>query len=89
MFELQGLKRVDTEKASVGDIVALAGIEGVNIGDTITDPENPKPLPRIAVDELTISMLFSINNSPFAGREGKFVTSRHLKERLERNSYTM
>ena len=84
MFEFQGLKRVDTEKASVGDIVALAGIEGVNIGDTITDPENPKPLPRIAVDEPTISMLFSINNSPFAGREGKFVTSRHLKERLEK-----
>ena len=84
LYEFQGLKRVDTEKATVGDIVALAGIEGVNIGDTITDPENPKPLPRIAVDEPTISMLFSINNSPFAGKEGKFVTSRHLKERLER-----
>ncbi len=84
LFEFQGLKRVDTPKATVGDIVALAGIEGVNIGDTITDPENPKPLPRIAVDEPTISMLFSINNSPFAGKEGKFVTSRHLKERLEK-----
>jgi len=84
LYEFQGLKRVDTEKATVGDIVALAGIEGVNIGDTITDPENPKPLPRIAVDEPTISMLFSINNSPFAGKEGKFVTSRHLKERLEK-----
>jgi GTP-binding protein len=84
LYEFQGLKRVDTDKATVGDIVALAGIEGVNIGDTITDPENPKPLPRIAVDEPTISMLFSINNSPFAGKEGKFVTSRHLKERLER-----
>ncbi len=84
LYEFQGLKRVDTEKATVGDIVALAGIEGVNIGDTISDPENPKPLPRIAVDEPTISMVFSINNSPFAGKEGKFVTSRHLKERLEK-----
>jgi len=84
LFEFQGLKRVDTEQATIGDIVALAGIEGVGIGDTITDPENPKPLPRIAVDEPTISMLFSINNSPFAGREGKYVTSRHLKERLEK-----
>jgi GTP-binding protein len=84
LFEFQGLKRADTEKATIGDIVALAGIEGVNIGDTITEPENPKPLPRIAVDEPTISMLFSINNSPFAGKEGKFVTSRHLKERLEK-----
>src|SRR5574341_2346761 len=84
LYEFQGLKRVDTQKATIGDIVALAGIEGVNIGDTITDPENPRPLPRIAVDEPTISMLFSINNSPFAGKEGKFVTSRHLKERLEK-----
>ncbi len=84
LFEFQGLKRVDTEKATIGDIVALAGIEGVSIGDTITNPENPKPLPRIAVDEPTISMLFSINNSPFAGKEGKYVTSRHLKERLEK-----
>jgi GTP-binding protein len=84
LYAFQGLKRVDTEKATVGDIVALAGIEGVNIGDTITDPEDPKALPRIAVDEPTISMIFSINNSPFAGKEGKFVTSRHLKERLEK-----
>src|SRR5512135_295015 len=84
LFAFQGLKRVDTEQATVGDIVSLAGIEGVSIGDTITDPEDPKPLPRIAVDEPTISMLFSINNSPFAGKEGKYVTSRHLKERLEK-----
>jgi GTP-binding protein len=84
LFSFEGLKRVDTPSATVGDIVALAGIEGVNIGDTITDPDNPKPLPRIAVDEPTISMIFSINNSPFAGKEGKFVTSRHLKERLEK-----
>ncbi len=84
LYGFQGLKRVDAEAATVGDIVALAGVEGVNIGDTITDPENPAPLPRIAVDEPTISMIFSINNSPFAGKEGKFVTSRHLKERLEK-----
>src|SRR5574337_806460 len=84
LYEFQGLKRVDTAQATIGDIVALAGIEGVNIGDTITDPENPRPLPRIAVDEPTISMMFSINPSPFAGKEGKFVTSRHLKERLEK-----
>jgi len=84
LYGFQGLKRVDIDEAMVGDIVALAGIEGVNIGDTITDPDDPKPLPRIAVDEPTISMLFSINNSPFAGKEGRFVTSRHLKERLEK-----
>ena len=84
LFEFEGLKRVDAQNATIGDIVALAGIEGVNIGDTITDPDNPVALPRIAVDEPTISMIFSINTSPFAGKEGKFVTSRHLKERLEK-----
>jgi GTP-binding protein len=84
LFGFQGLERVNIESASVGDIVALAGIEGINIGDTITDIENPKPLPRIKVDEPTISMVFSINTSPFAGREGKYVTSRNLRERLEK-----
>jgi GTP-binding protein len=84
LFWFQGLERVNIESASVGDIVALAGIEGINIGDTITDIENPKPLPRIKVDEPTISMVFSINTSPFAGREGKYVTSRNLRERLEK-----
>ena len=84
LYEFRGLKRVDTDRATVGDIVAIAGIEGVNIGDTITDSELPQPLPRIAVDEPTISMVFSINTSPFAGKEGKYVTSRHLKERLEK-----
>ncbi len=68
----------------MGDIVALAGIEGISIGDTITDPERPKALPRIKVDEPTISMVFSVNTSPFAGKEGRFVTSRHLRERLEK-----
>jgi GTP-binding protein len=84
LYGFQGLDRVDIREASVGDIVALAGIEGINIGDTITAMETPKPLPRITVDEPTISMVFSINTSPFAGKEGKFVTSRNLRERLEK-----
>lgn len=84
LYGFQGLKRVEAPQAVMGDIVAIAGIEGANIGDTITDIENPKPLPRIAVDEPTISMVVSINSSPFAGKDGKFVTSRHLKERLEK-----
>lgn len=84
LFGFQGLDRVDLKEASIGDIVALAGIEGINIGDTVTDAERPKPLPRIKVDEPTISMVFSVNTSPFAGREGKYVTSRNLRERLEK-----
>ena len=84
LYGFQGLDRVDIKEASVGDIVALAGIEGINIGDTITDIENPKALPRITVDEPTISMVFSINTSPFAGKDGKYVTSRNLRERLEK-----
>jgi GTP-binding protein len=84
LYGFQGLDRVDIKEAAVGDIVALAGIEGINIGDTITDLENPKALPRIKVDEPTISMVFSVNTSPFAGKEGKYVTSRNLRERLEK-----
>ncbi len=84
IFTFQGLERVDATEISVGDIVALAGLEGINIGDTITDIENPKPLPRIIVDEPTISMVFSVNTSPFAGQDGKYVTSRNLRERLEK-----
>jgi GTP-binding protein len=84
IYTFQGLERADAKEASVGDIIALAGIEGINIGDTITDIERPLPLPRIKVDEPTISMVFSVNTSSFAGKEGKYVTSRNLRERLEK-----
>ncbi len=79
-----GLGRQKIERMKSGDICALVGIDNFDIGDTISDPENPEPLDPIAVDEPTMSMLFTINDSPFFGREGKYVTSRHLKERLER-----
>lgn len=84
LYGFQGLERIEISEASSGDIVALAGIEGINIGDTITDAERPEPLPRIKVDEPTISMIFSVNTSPFAGRDGRYVTSRNLRERLEK-----
>jgi GTP-binding protein len=84
LYVFEGLKRESVDKAGCGEIVALAGIESINIGDTITSVENPQPLPSIAVDEPTIAMIFGVNNSPFAGREGKYVTSRQLKERLDK-----
>ena len=84
IYTFEGLERKETKEASVGDIVALAGIEGINIGDTITNSEKPSPLPRIMVDEPTISVVFSINTSPLAGKEGKYITSRNLRERLEK-----
>src|SRR5213075_3268766 len=84
LYVFEGLKREATDSAGVDEIVALAGVEGINIGETITSPDNPKPLPAIAVDEPTIAMIFSVNNAPFAGTEGRFVTSRQLKERLDR-----
>ncbi len=84
IYTFSGLAREDAKDASVGDIIALAGIEGINIGDTITDIDNPAPLPRIKVDEPTISMVFSINTSPFAGQDGKYVTSRNLRDRLKK-----
>jgi GTP-binding protein len=80
----EGLARQTVEKATCGDICALVGIEDFTIGDTIGDIESPEPLAGISIDEPTMSMLFTINNSPFYGREGKYVTSRHLKERLDR-----
>jgi len=84
LYVFEGLKREAVDSAGFGEIVALAGIENINIGDTITSVDNPHPLPSIAVDEPTIAMIFGVNNSPFAGREGKFVTSRQLKERLDK-----
>ncbi len=84
LFVFEGLGKVKTETAQAGDLVALQGIEGFDIGDTISDPENLDALPVIKIDEPTMSMVFTINDSPFFGKEGKFVTSRHLKERLDK-----
>ena len=84
LYVFEGLKRESVERAGFGEIVALAGIENINIGDTITSVENPQPLPVIAVDEPTIAMIFGVNNSPFAGLDGKYVTSRQVKERLDK-----
>ena len=84
LYAFEGLKRESITSAGFGEIVALAGIEDIQIGDTVTSPDNPYPLPAIAVDEPTIAMIFGVNNSPFAGREGRFVTSRQVKERLDK-----
>lgn len=82
LYVYDGLKRVETDEASLGDIVAVSGIGDINIGDTIADALNPEALPFVEIDEPTLSMNFMVNNSPFAGREGDFVTSRHLRDRL-------
>jgi GTP-binding protein len=79
-----GLERVDVESSEAGDIVCITGIEGLNISDTLCDPDHVEALPPLSVDEPTVSMTFQVNDSPFAGREGKYVTSRNIKERLER-----
>ena len=84
LMVFEGLGKANVEEVQCGDICAVVGIDGFEIGDTIADYENPEALPPISVDEPTMSMLFTINNSPFFGKDGKFVTSRHLKERLER-----
>jgi GTP-binding protein len=84
LYAFEGLKRAPIESARFGEIVALAGISEIEIGETITSADNPKALPPIAVDEPTISMIFGVNNSPFAGTEGKYVTSRQIMERLDR-----
>ena len=84
LMVFDGLGKKKVEKVECGEICAMVGIEGFEIGDTICDYEHPEPLPPIAIDEPTMSMLFTINNSPFFGRDGKFITSRHLKERLDR-----
>nr|WP_010252270.1 translational GTPase TypA [Acetivibrio cellulolyticus] len=82
LYTFSGLKRIETPSASVGDIIAIAGISNITIGETVCDVNSPDPLPFIDIDEPTLSMTFSVNNSPFAGREGSFVTSRHLRDRL-------
>jgi GTP-binding protein len=87
IFAFEGLKRVEIPEAGPGEIISLAGIEEIAIGDTIADPEHPIPLERIHVDEPTMSMIFKVNDGPFAGREGKYVTSRNLRERLQREAY--
>ncbi len=79
-----GLQRIDVADAAAGDIVCVTGMEGLNISDTLCDPQNPEALPALSVDEPTVSMTFQVNNSPFAGKEGKCVTSRVIKDRLER-----
>ena len=88
LFTFSGLKRIDIEQTELGDIVAVAGVEGITIGETITDAENPASLPAITIDEPTIAMQFTINTSPFAGREGQYVTSRNLRERLQKELLT-
>jgi GTP-binding protein len=88
LFSFSGLKRTDTTETTLGDIIAVAGVEGITIGETITDAENPAPLPHITIDEPTIAMQFTVNTSPFAGREGTYVTSRNLRERLQKELLT-
>ena len=82
LYQFEGLKRVETETASLGDIISVSGIDDLNIGETVCVPECVEPLPFIKIDEPTVSMLFMVNNSPFAGQEGKFVTSRNIRDRL-------
>ena len=88
LFSFSGLKRVDIDRTELGDIVAIAGVEGINIGETITSVETPAPLPHIVIDEPTIAMQFTVNTSPFAGREGAYVTSRNLRDRLQKELLT-
>ncbi len=83
IYGWQGLKRVERERAEAGDIVMIAGFEDIEIGETLSDPENPRPLPGIRVEEPTVAMTFSVNNAPWAGREGQYVTSRKLGERID------
>ena len=84
LYTFRGLAKVPVEKVESGDIIAFSGIENISIGDTVSDNEKPEALPRIEVDEPTVSMLFYVNDSPFAGQDGKFLTSRHLSERLNK-----
>lgn len=88
LYLFDGLKREPVHRADIGDIVAVSGVEGINIGDTICDTEHPEPLPFIEISKPTISMTFSVNTSPFAGQDGTYVTSRNLRERLFKETYT-
>jgi GTP-binding protein len=88
LFSFEGLKRVDETVGHPGDMLAIAGVEGITIGETVTSAETPKPLPRIQIDEPTIAMTFTINTSPFSGREGQYVTSRNLRDRLDKELLT-
>ena len=88
LYSFEGLKRVDETIGRPGDILAIAGVEGITIGETITNVETPLPLPKVQIDEPTIAMTFTINTSPFAGREGQFVTSRNLRDRLDKELLT-
>ncbi|HTM37991.1 MAG TPA: translational GTPase TypA [Terriglobales bacterium] len=88
LFSFAGLKRLDISETNLGDIVAVAGVEGITIGETITNVENPAPLPPITIDEPTIAMQFTVNTSPFAGKDGQFVTSRNLRDRLQKELLT-
>ncbi|HET8945879.1 MAG TPA: EF-Tu/IF-2/RF-3 family GTPase, partial [Candidatus Polarisedimenticolia bacterium] len=84
LFAFDGLKRIDIQEAAAGDIVCLAGLEDITIGETIADVEHRKAMPAIAVDEPTVSMIFGVNTSPMSGRDGQFVTSRQIKDRLDK-----
>ncbi|MEJ2008205.1 MAG: translational GTPase TypA [Acidobacteriota bacterium] len=88
LYSFEGLERVDVDRAGTGEIVAIAGVEGITIGETVTSLETPRALVHVPVDEPTISMVFTINTSPFSGRDGTYVTSRHLRERLEKELLT-
>jgi len=84
LYTFKGLNKIKVDSLEAGDIIAVAGIEGITIGDTISDNEKPETLPRIKIDEPTVSMLFYVNNGPFAGKDGKYLTSRHINERLQK-----
>jgi len=88
LFTFEGLRRVDEKEAGPGNLLAIAGVEGITIGETVSDPENPMPRPKLQIDEPTIAMMFCVNTSPFAGKEGKYVTSRNLRDRLDKELLT-
>ncbi len=88
LYSFEGLNRIDTDHAETGEIVAIAGVEGITIGETVTSAETPRALVHVPVDEPTISMVFTVNTSPFSGREGAYVTSRHVRERLDKELLT-